>query len=60
MADTLTVSVRIHDPQERKNAEKSTRWVILEVPREDLQLSDEDFLAKWIAEAVAHIKKIGQ
>lgn len=60
MSDNLTVSIRIHDPKERVDEKKATRWVVLQVPREDLQLSDADFSAKWIAAAVAHIKQIGQ
>lgn len=60
MSDTLTVSIRIHDPLERQDEKKATRWSVFEVPRADLELPDADFIAKWIAPAATFIKKIGQ
>jgi hypothetical protein len=53
MQDTLTLTIRIHDPKEKKNAALSTNWAPVEVPREDLALSKAEFIAKWIEPALA-------
>lgn len=58
MQDTLTFSIRIHDPKEKKVAEKSTDWALVEVPREDLTLSKAEFIAKWVSPALDTMTKI--
>lgn len=51
--DRLTLTLRIHDPLEKKDAAKSTAWVTLQIPREDLKMSKADFLAKHVEPALA-------
>lgn len=46
--DTLTLSLRLHDPAEEKDAGLSTAWAMIPVAREDLKLPAEDFVAKYI------------
>jgi hypothetical protein len=58
MQDTLTFTVRIHDPKEKKNPELSTAWAAVEVPREDLSLPKAEFIAKWIEPALSTMTKI--
>lgn len=55
--DTLTLTIRLHDPKEKKDATKSTRWATAEVPREDLKLSDAEFSAKYITPALAKLER---
>jgi len=55
--DTLTLSIRLHDPKEKKDATKSTRWAVVEVPREDLKLSDSDFFSKHVAPALSKLER---
>jgi hypothetical protein len=51
--DQLTFSLRIHDPQEKKDAAKSTCWVTLQIPREDLKMAKAEFIAKHVEPALA-------
>lgn len=55
--DTLTFGLRIHDPAEKKVEAKSTAWRSFAVPREDLQLPDADLIAKYLAPALAEMRK---
>lgn len=54
--DTLAFTLRIHDPKEKKNAELSTSWAKVEVPRADLQLPKVEFIAKWVEPMLATMK----
>jgi len=49
--DTLTLSLRLHDPKEKKDAAKSTRWAVVDVPRTDLVLPFEEFMAQYVIPA---------
>lgn len=57
MSDTLTFTLRIHDPAEKQDATKSTSWVVLEIPRADLAMVAADFVAKYITPALAQMKQ---
>jgi hypothetical protein len=50
--DTLTLTVRLHDPKERLDPKKAAVWHTVKIPRADLDLSEADFLAKHLTEAV--------
>ena len=54
--DTLTLTLRLHDPAEKKDAKKSASWAVLEVPRADLTLAPEEFAAKHLIEAVRSLE----
>lgn len=54
--DHLTLTVRLHDPKERKNAKLSASWVVITVPREDLKMSPPEFAAKHLLPAVEQLE----
>lgn len=54
--DFLTLTVRLHDPKEKKNAKLSASWVLINVPREDLTMSPGDFAAKHLLPAVEKLE----
>ena len=58
MSDTLTLTIRLHDPREKKVPELSASWARIEVPREDLQMNGADFIAKHIAPHLVHLKQL--
>lgn len=49
--DNLTLSIRLHDPAEKKDANKSTGWVVAQIPRADLAMSLDDFVEKYVKPA---------
>lgn len=53
--DTLTLTVRLHDPKEKYDVKKSAVWMTAEVERADLALSAEEFVAKYVLPAFAPI-----
>lgn len=54
--DTLTLTLRLHDPKEKKNAKLAASWVIVQVPRADLTLSPPEFAAKHLIPAVEQLE----
>jgi len=56
MEDTLTLTLRLHDPKEKQNPQLAASWVVIKVPREDLQLAPVDFAAKHLLDAVAQLE----
>jgi len=57
--DKLTLTIRLHDPAEKKKAENSTAWKVIDVPREDLKLSPDEFAAKFILPALPSLLALG-
>lgn len=57
--DTLTFTLRLHDPAEKKDASKSTSWVVVKVAREDLKLSKDAFVAKYVTPNLGELKQLG-
>jgi hypothetical protein len=53
--NTLTFTLRLHNPAEKKDAAKSTAWSVIEVPREDFKLPKADFLAKYVEPGLAQM-----
>lgn len=49
--DTLTLTLRLHDPLEKKDPEKSTAWAVVPVVRADLALPLDEFFAKYVRPA---------
>jgi len=56
--DVLTLTLRLHDPDEKRDATKSTSWVVLNLPRADLAMKQDDFLAKYITPNLAQLKQL--
>lgn len=54
--DRITLTLRIHDAQEKNDAEKSTSWVTVEVSRDDLKMAKADFIAKYVEPALGQLK----
>jgi hypothetical protein len=54
--DRLKLTLRLHDPKEKKNAKLAASWVVIDVPREDLAMSPEDFAAKHIVPRVVELE----
>ena len=53
--DMLTLTVRLHDPKEKRDLRKSAVWHIVKIPRAALSLPDADFAANHLAPAAAVI-----
>ena len=54
----LTFTLRLHDPDEKRDASKSSSWVTVNVSREDLTMKKEDFLAKYVAPNLAQLGQL--
>ena len=54
--DFLKLTLRLYDPKEKKNAKLSASWVVIDVPREDLALSPQDFAVKHLLGAVDQLE----
>ena len=50
--DMLTLTVRLHDPKEKRDPKKSAVWHMVKIPRAALSLSDADFAANHLLPAV--------
>jgi hypothetical protein len=57
MPDTLTLTIRLHDPQEKKVPERSASWVVIKIARADLAMDGVEFMNKYI---VPHLGKLTQ
>jgi hypothetical protein len=44
----LTLTLRLHDPDEEADPNLNASWVVAKVPREDLSLGGEALIAKYI------------
>jgi hypothetical protein len=58
MADALTLTLRLHDPLEKKDHEMSASWAVIEVDRMDLNLSAQAFVTKYIAPHLTKLKQL--
>jgi hypothetical protein len=56
--DTLTLTIRLHDPQEKKDATKSACWAVVKVPRTDLAISASEFMQKYIQPNLGSLKQL--
>ena len=54
----LTFTLRLHDPDEKKDAAKSTSWVVLSVPREDLNMDQGHFIEKYVRPNLAKLTQL--
>ena len=54
--DTLTLTVRLHDPKEKQDHKLSASWVVISVPRADLAMSAPEFAAKHLLPAVEQLE----
>lgn len=56
--DTLTFTLRLHDPAEKKDAAKSTSWVVVKVAREDLKMDEGHFIEKYVRPSLKEITQL--
>ena len=56
--DTLTLSIRVHDPKEKQDATMSACWAVVKVPRADISIPLDQFIEKHVKPALAQIKNI--
>jgi hypothetical protein len=58
--DDLTLTIRVHDPLEKKDAAKSASWAVVKIPRADVggTLSGFDFLAKHVQPALSKLVNV--
>ncbi len=54
--DRLKLTLRLHDPREKKNAKLAASWVTVEVERKDLKLAPADFAAKYVTPKIAELE----
>ena len=54
--DTLTLTIRLHDPKEKNDPALSASWVVIPVDRADLALEPPDFAAKYLLPAVPELE----
>lgn len=56
--DRITLTLRIHDAAEKKDASKACSWATIEITRADLTLPKAEFLAKYIEPALAQLTQL--
>jgi hypothetical protein len=56
--DTLTLTIRLHDPKEKTDAAKSASWAVVQVDRADLGMARADFLAKYVSAALTQLTQL--
>ena len=54
--DKITLTLRIHDAAEKKDAKKSAAWATISVAREDLKMAKGDFIQKYVVPALDDLK----
>lgn len=55
--DTLTFTLRLHDPKEKQDAKKSTIWVVAEIPRANLTMDEALFIQMYVVPALRQMKQ---
>lgn len=53
--DMLTLTVRLHDPKEKRDPKKAAVWHVIKIPRAALSLAEADFATNHLAPAAAVI-----
>jgi hypothetical protein len=56
--DTLTLTIRLHDPKEKTDAAKSASWAVVQVDRGDLGMAKADFMAKYVTPALTQLTQL--
>jgi hypothetical protein len=56
--DTLTLTIRLYDPQEKKDATKSACWAVVKVARVDLEMPAAQFIQKYIQPNLGSLKQL--
>lgn len=53
--DTLTLTIRLHDPKEKSDSRKSAIWATIKLPRTDLDLPMDDLIERHVLPAVKQV-----
>lgn len=56
--DELTLTIRMHDPKEKTDPTKAASWVVLKVPREDVGLSAQDVVSRYITPSLGQLNQL--
>jgi hypothetical protein len=48
MADKLTLTIRLHDPKEKKDHKQSASWVVAQIDRDHLSMETQQFFDYYI------------
>ena len=56
--DSLTLTIRLHDPKEKQNVTLSATWATVKVPRADLELPQAEFVAKYITPNLSQLVQL--
>lgn len=56
--DTLTLTLRLYDPNEKKDSAKSTSWAVVQVDRADLQMDQGYFIEKYLRPNLVQLKQL--
>jgi hypothetical protein len=56
--DNLTLTIRVHDPFEKEDAEKAASWATISVLRADIGISKIAFAEKYLQPALAQLKSL--
>lgn len=57
-ADELTLTIRVHDPKEKKDATKSACWETVKIDRAAISLSADVFCQQFVVPALKKIKNL--
>lgn len=56
--DSLTLTIRVHDAQEKMDATMSSCWAVVKVDRADIQMPVADFVAKYVTPELKSLKNL--
>ena len=56
--DSLTLTIRVFDPQEKVDATMSACWVVVKVDRADVQMPASDFISKYVTANLQSLKNL--
>lgn len=56
--DDLVLTIRVHDPLEKKDHTLSASWVTVRIPRADIGMATTGFLGRYIRPALKQLKNL--
>jgi hypothetical protein len=56
--DTLTLTIRVHDPKEKQDKSQSACWATVKVARPDIELPKQEFLEKYVVPALSQLTNL--
>ena len=56
--DSLTLTIRVHDAQEKTDSTLASCWVVVKVDRADIHMPLDDFVATYVTPQLKSIKNL--